>query len=257
MVSRSTTPFLILCVQVSLSTLGRVVSQPHVTIVRHFVHRFSLSTLGGVVSYYYFLHLGSSTSILFSSIHQYPVGPSSSTIPRKFNSDERKAADKVLRSQIRTARFFQRQARIERIRAEERTRALAAELAERGRQRDQQRQQLPVSVPPIAQRRYSFLPPSVSRPPEPIVPPATPPDHPESEDDDFVPSLSHPDCKVIDEVSPSSSEGEAPPPPPVATRPSARVVRIRNKKTNTTRYADLDQLFRPGPQDRIVRHKLN
>ena len=113
-VSRSTTPSLILCVQVSLSTLGRVVSQPHVTIVRHFVHRFSLSTLGGVVSYYYFLHLGSSTSILFSSIHQYPVGPSSSTIPRKFNSDERKAADKVLRSQIRTARFFQCQARIER-----------------------------------------------------------------------------------------------------------------------------------------------
>jgi hypothetical protein len=35
------------------------------------------------------------------------------------------------------------------------------------------------------------------------------------------------------------------------------VVRIRNKKTNTTRYADLGQLFRPSPQDRIVRHKSN
>ena len=163
----------------------------------------------------------------------------------------------MLRSQIRIARFFQRQARIERIRGEERARALAAELAERRRRREQQRQQLPVVVPPIAQRRYSFLPPSVSRPPEPIVQPATPPGHPESEDDDFFPSLSHPDCKIIDEVGPSSSEEEAPPPPPVAARPPARVVRIRNKKTNTTRYAELDQLFRPSPQDRIVRHKLN
>jgi len=209
-----------------------------------------------IIIFYISAHLPLFFSVPFISI-QWAACPSSSTIPRKFNSDERKAADKVLRSQIRTARFFQRQARIERIRAEERARALAAELAERRRQRDQQRQQLPVSVPPIAQRRYSFLPPSVSRPPEPIVQPATPPGHPESEDDDFFPSLSHPDCKIIDEVGPSSSEEEAPPPSPVAARPSARVVRIRNKKTNTTRYAELDQLFRPSPQDRIVRHKLN
>ncbi len=173
--------------------------------------------------------------------------PSSSTIPRKFNSADKRAADKVLRSQICIARFFQRQVRIERIRAQEGARALRAELAERRRRREQQRSQLPDFVPPITQRRYSFLPPSVARSPEPIIQPATPPDHPESEDDDFFPSLSHPDCKIIDEVCPSSSEEEAPPPPPVATRPSARVVRIRNKKTNTTRYAELDQLFRPSP----------
>ena len=58
-------------------------------------------------------------------------------------------------------------------------------------------------------------------------------------------------------IAKSSTRLAPPPPPPVAARPSARMVRIRNKKTNTTLYADLDQLFRPSPQDRIVRHKLN
>jgi hypothetical protein len=99
------------------------------------------------------------------------------------------------------------------------------------------------------------LPPSVVRSPETIVQQTTPPGHPESEDDDFIPSVSHADCKIIDEVGPSFEE-EAPPPPPAVAGPSVRVMGIRNKKTNTTRYAELDQLFRPGPQDRIILHKL-
>jgi hypothetical protein len=71
-----------------------------------------------------------------------------------------------------------------------------------------------------------------------------------------MPSLADPDCKIIDRVGPSIEE-EAPPPPPVVTRSLVRVVRIRNIKTNTTRYYELDQLFRPSPQDQIVPHKLN
>ena len=101
---------------------------------------------------YFLLHLVSSTLFFPDSFIgiQWAACPSSPTIPRKYNSAEKRAADKVLRSQIRIARFFQRQARIERIRGEERARALAAELAERRRRREQQRQQLPVVVPPIA-----------------------------------------------------------------------------------------------------------
>jgi hypothetical protein len=127
---------------------------------------------------------------------------------------------------------------------------------ERRRQCEQPRPQLPYFVPPITQRRYSFLPSSISRSPEPIVHPAILQVHPDSEDDDFIPSLADPDCKIIDRVGPSIEE-EAPPPPPVVTRSLVRVVRIRKIKTNTTRYYELDQLFRPSPQDQIVPHKLN
>ena len=131
----------------------------------------------------------------------------------------------MLRSQIMSARYFQRQARIKRSRVEEKARALTAALAERRRQRKQPCPQLPYFVPLITQRRYSFLPSSVSRSPEPIVHPAIPQVRPESEDDDFIPSLSDPDCKIIDKVG-SSTEEEAPPPLPVVTRSLVRVVRI-------------------------------
>jgi hypothetical protein len=104
-------------------------------------------------------------------------------------------------------------------------------------------------------RRVFFHP--YDRPPSPpIEEPPTPPGHPESEEEDFIPSLS--DCEVRSEVGPSS-EDEAPeptPPPPQAPpSPPRRLVQVRNVLTNKRRRVDLDQLFRPDPQDCIVRRK--
>lgn len=81
----------------------------------------------------------------------------------------------------------------------------------------------------------------------------TPPGSPEPEERDFIPNLT--DCEVIDEVDPSS-EDEAPSPGQVPSSPPKRLVRLRNTKTNETRFVGLSELFRPSPQDRIVRYKF-
>ncbi|KAI9562523.1 hypothetical protein GHT06_009971 [Daphnia sinensis] len=110
------------------------------------------------------------------------------------------------------------------------------------------RPRLPDFVPPPTFRRVFYRP--YDRSPSPIEEPPTPPGHPESEEDDFIPNLS--DCEVRSEVGPSS-EDEAPEPTPPSS--SRILVRVRNVKTNKTRCIGLDQLFRPESQDRIVRHK--
>ncbi|KZS03680.1 Uncharacterized protein APZ42_033525 [Daphnia magna] len=105
-------------------------------------------------------------------------------------------------------------------------------------------------VPPPTLRRVFYRP--FDRSQSPIEEPSTPTGQPESEKEDFTPNLS--DCEVRSEVGPSS-EDEAPPPEPTPPTPPQRLVRIRNIKTNKTRYIGLDQLFCLEPQYRIVRRK--
>ena len=200
-------------------------------------------------------------------------------IPRKFNSTRKKKADKLLKNKRKITKDLQaaREAAIEyfvhadAVAAEE---AAAVEVAAIeavdvavdepvddvavasviGIADQNSRPRLPDFVPPPTLRRVFYRP--YDRSPSPIEEPPTPPGHPESEEDDFIPNLS--DCEVRSEVGPSS-EDEAPeptlPPPPSPPSPPRRLVRVRNVKTNKIRCIGLDQLFRPEPQDRIVRRK--
>ncbi|KAK4006703.1 hypothetical protein OUZ56_011862 [Daphnia magna] len=114
----------------------------------------------------------------------------------------------------------------------------------------QSRPRLVDFVPPLTSRRVFYRP--FDRSPSPIEEPPTPSGQPESEKEDFAPNLS--DCEVRSEVGPSS-EDEAPPLEPTPPTPPRILVRIRNIKTNKTRFIGLDKLFRPEPQERIVRRK--
>ncbi|KZR99203.1 Uncharacterized protein APZ42_005032, partial [Daphnia magna] len=161
----------------------------------------------------------------------------------------RKKADKLLRSQRRKAAALRR---IE-IHQASRTAAVVSTvdiIEETTDQHHQQRPRLADFVLPSNHRKVTFRP-FEQWPPTPIVEPPTPPGQPESDEDNFIPNLS--DCEVISEVGPSS-EDDIPSPEPAPTPPPTRLIRVRNTKTNETRYLGLSQLFRTGPRDRIVRH---
>ncbi|KZS01924.1 Uncharacterized protein APZ42_001249, partial [Daphnia magna] len=117
-------------------------------------------------------------------------------------------------------------------------------------QHHQQRPRLADFVLPSNHRKLTFRP-FEQWPPTSIAEPPTPPGQPESDEDNFIPNLS--DCEVISEVGPSS-EDDIPSPEPAPTPPPTRLIRVRNTKTNETRYLGLSQLFRTGPRDRIVRN---
>ncbi|KAK4025112.1 hypothetical protein OUZ56_010615 [Daphnia magna] len=120
-------------------------------------------------------------------------------------------------------------------------------------QHHQPRPRLSDFMPPSNPRKFSFRPYD-PWPRSPVSETPTPPGTPEPEEDNFIPNLS--DCEIFDEVGPSS-EDETSSPVQVPPSPPPRLVRIRNTKTNETRFVGLSQLFRPSSQDRIVRHKLN
>ncbi|KAK4007020.1 hypothetical protein OUZ56_012175 [Daphnia magna] len=117
-------------------------------------------------------------------------------------------------------------------------------------QHHQQRPRLADFVLPSNHRKVTFRP-FEQWPPTPIAEPPTPPGQPESDEDNFIPNLS--DCEVISDVGPSS-EDDIPSPEPAPTPPPTRLIRVRNAKTNETRYLGLSQLLRTSPRHRIVRH---
>ncbi|EFX68104.1 hypothetical protein DAPPUDRAFT_260616 [Daphnia pulex] len=203
---------------------------------------------------------------------------SSSIIPRKFNSDEKKKKDNLSKSKRRNTKkiqalqeaaiaYFARadaaaaiEAAAIEVAAIEAVDVVVEEPADDavvplviGIADQHSRPRLADFVPPPTSRRVVYRP--YDRWPSPEEPP-TPPGEPESEEEDFIPNLS--DCEVRSGVGPSSDD-EAPeptsPPPPTPPSPPRRVVQIRNTKTNKTRCVDLDQLFRPESQDKIVRRK--
>ncbi|KAK4024197.1 hypothetical protein OUZ56_009584 [Daphnia magna] len=180
-----------------------------------------------------------------------PVPPAG-IIPRKFNSAKKKKADKLLRSERRKSealnRFESHQAARNAVAI---TDASAVTFADQEQQRTP-RPRLSDFVPPPNPRKDSFHP-YEPWPCSTVVEQPTPPGSPEPEERDFIPNLS--DCEVMDEVGPSS-EDEAPSPGQVPSSPPKRLVRLRNTKTNETRFVGLSELFRPSPQDRIVRHKF-
>ena len=182
-------------------------------------------------------------------------------IPRKFNSAKRKKADKLLKNKRKkTARDAAIAARADAAATADAVDVAAVESADDaavaiviGIADQHSRPRLADFVPPPTSRRVFYRP--FDRSPSPREEPPTPPGQPESEEDDFTPNLS--DCEVRSEVGPSSEDEASPPEPTPPAPPSQprRLVRIRNIKTNKTRYIGLDQLFRPEPQDRIIRRK--
>jgi hypothetical protein len=101
-----------------------------------------------------------------------------------------------------------------------------------------QRPRLPDFVPPPTFRRFHC---PYDRSPSPIDDPPTPPGHPESEEDDFIPNLS--DCEVRSEVG-TFSEDDSPEPTPLLVPPSPprKLVRVRNIKSNKTRCVGLKEI---------------